>query len=54
MTDSQPAPKKVGLTPELVEKVTERVYRLLLQEARLERERAWLNGRHGMRTKTRG
>lgn len=45
MKDTQSAAKQTTLTPELVEKVTEKVYRLFLQEARLEKERVRLNGR---------
>lgn len=45
MKSTQSSAKKTTLTPELVEKVTERVYRLFLQEARLEKERARLHGR---------
>ncbi len=45
MPTSSPSTKKTAPSPELVEKVTEKVYRLLLQEARLERERARLHGR---------
>ncbi|MCB8982484.1 MAG: hypothetical protein H6659_01525 [Ardenticatenaceae bacterium] len=45
MPASTPATKKTAPTPELVEQVAEKVYRLLLQEARLEKERARLHGR---------
>jgi len=37
--------QKTAPTPELVAQVTEKVYRLFLQDARLERERARLYGR---------